>query len=99
MLLQLLSDKRERERDREIERRDKREKRERERLMLEEMEHKKKAVMAGPWGTYNLMVVYYESIKRKLKIKLTYACRCYERLQTKTKEFTRLAYTGLVVEN
>ena len=31
--------------------------------------------------------VYYESIKR-----------CYERLQTKTKEFTRLAYTGLVVE-
>ena len=24
--------------------------------------------------------------------------RCYERLQTKTKEFTRLTYTGLVVE-
>jgi hypothetical protein len=27
-----------------------------------------------------------------------YECRCDERLQTKTKEFTRLAYTGLVVE-
>ena len=27
-----------------------------------------------------------------------YECRCYERLQTKTKEFTRLTYTGLVVE-
>ena len=39
--------------------------------------------------------VYYESIKRKLKIKCIYECRCYERLQTKTKEFTRLAYTGL----
>jgi hypothetical protein len=25
-------------------------------------------------------------------------CRCDERLQTKTKEFTRLTYTGLVVE-
>ena len=40
-------------------------------------------------------VVYYESIKRKVKIKCIYECRCYERLQTKTKEFTRLAYTGL----
>ena len=43
-------------------------------------------------------VVYYESIKRKLKIKCIYECRCYERLQTKTKEFTCLTYTGLVVE-
>ena len=25
-------------------------------------------------------------------------CRCDERLQTKTKEITRLAYTGLVVD-
>ena len=25
-------------------------------------------------------------------------CRCDERLQTKTKELTRLTYTGLVVE-
>ena len=27
-----------------------------------------------------------------------YECRCDKRLQTKTKEFMRLAYTGLVVE-
>ena len=25
-----------------------------------------------------------------------YECRCDERLQTKSKEFTRLAYTGLL---
>jgi hypothetical protein len=42
--------------------------------------------------------VYYESIKRDLKIKPIYECRCDERLQTKTKRFTRLSYTGLVVE-
>jgi hypothetical protein len=34
-------------------------------------------------------VVYYESIKRELKIRCIYECRCDERLQTKTKEFTR----------
>ncbi len=44
------------------------------------------------------MVVYYESINREVKIKSTYECRCDERLQTKTKKFTRLSYTGLVVE-
>ena len=44
------------------------------------------------------IIVYYESIKRKLKIRGIYECRCDERLQTKTKEFTRLTYTGLVVE-
>ena len=27
-----------------------------------------------------------------------YECRCDERLQTKTMNFTRLSYTGLVVE-
>jgi hypothetical protein len=43
-------------------------------------------------------VVYYESIKRELKITCIYECRCDERLQTKTKEFTRLTHTGLVVE-
>ena len=42
--------------------------------------------------------VYYESIKRELKIRGIYECRCDERLQTKTKEFTLLTYTGLVVE-
>jgi hypothetical protein len=40
-------------------------------------------------------VVYYESTKRELQIKPMYECRCDERLQTKTKRFTRLSYTGL----
>jgi hypothetical protein len=46
------------------------------------------------------VVVYYKSIKRKLKIKPMYECRCdeSERLQTKTKKITCLSYTGLVVE-
>ena len=44
------------------------------------------------------LVVYYESIKRELKIRCMYECRCDERLQTTTKEFTRLAHAGLVVE-
>jgi hypothetical protein len=43
-------------------------------------------------------VVYYEWIKRELKIKPIYECRCDERPQTKTKRFTRLSYTGLVLE-
>jgi hypothetical protein len=42
--------------------------------------------------------VYYESIKREPKITGINKCRCDERLQTKTKEFTRLPYTGLVLE-
>jgi hypothetical protein len=40
--------------------------------------------------------VHYESMKRKLKIKPIYECRCNGRLQT--KRFTRLTHTGLVVE-
>jgi hypothetical protein len=39
--------------------------------------------------------VYYESIKREPKIRGIKKCRCDERLQTKTKEFTRLPYTNL----
>jgi hypothetical protein len=39
-------------------------------------------------------VVYYKSIKRESKKRCIYECRCDERLQTKTKEFTRLTYTG-----
>jgi hypothetical protein len=31
-------------------------------------------------------------------LKIYDECRCDERLQTKTKEFTRLTHTGLVVE-
>ena len=49
-------------------------------------------------GKPRLWVVYYESIKPELKIRGIYECRCDERLHTKTKEFTRLTYTGLVVE-
>ena len=40
--------------------------------------------------------VYHESIKRELKIRPIYECRCDERLQTKIKEFTRLTYTGFL---
>jgi hypothetical protein len=40
----------------------------------------------------------YESTKRKLKTKCIRGCRCYKRLQTKTKEFTCLSYTELVLE-
>ncbi len=39
-------------------------------------------------------VVYYESIKREVKIKPIYECRCDERLKTKVEESTRLTYTG-----
>ena len=42
------------------------------------------------------MIVYYESIKRELKIRPIYLCRCDERLKTKGKEFTRLGYPGLL---
>jgi hypothetical protein len=45
-----------------------------------------------------LCFVYYESIKRKLKTKYIWGCRCYERLQPNTKEFTLLTYTELVLE-
>jgi hypothetical protein len=45
-----------------------------------------------------LLFVYYESIKWEPKIRGKYECRCDERLQTKTKKFTRLPYTGLVLE-
>ncbi len=42
--------------------------------------------------------VYYQSIKRELKTRPIYECRCDERLKTKTEESTRLTYTGLLVE-
>ena len=56
---------------------------------------------AAPCGRRVFVIyyyVYYESIKREPKIRGIYECRCDGRLQTKTTEFTRLAYTGLVVE-
>ncbi len=47
----------------------------------------------------NEKFVYYESIKREPKIRGIYdECRCDERLQTKSKEFTRLAYTEFIMK-
>ncbi len=46
--------------------------------------------------TFEWKFVYYESMKRKIQIKPINECRCDGRLQT--KRFTRLSYTGLVVE-
>ena len=43
-------------------------------------------------------VVYYESIKRDLKIRPIYECRCDERLKTKVEESTRLTCPGLLGE-
>ncbi len=43
-------------------------------------------------------IYYYESTKRKLKTKYICGCRCYERLQPNTKEFTCLTCTELVLE-
>ena len=45
-----------------------------------------------------VVVVYYESIKRELKTRPIYECRCDERLKTKTEESTRLVSTGLLGE-
>jgi hypothetical protein len=43
-----------------------------------------------------MIVVYYESaIKRELQIRCIHECRCDERLQSKTKEFTFLAIHGV----
>jgi hypothetical protein len=39
-----------------------------------------------------------ESIKRDLKTRPIYECRCDERLKTKAEESTRLTYTGLLGE-
>ncbi len=44
------------------------------------------------------LCLLHESIKREPKIRGIYECRCDERLQTKTKKFTLLPYTGLVLE-
>ncbi len=44
------------------------------------------------------LFVYYYSIKREIKTRPIYECRCDERLQTKVEESTRLVYTGLLVE-
>jgi hypothetical protein len=45
-----------------------------------------------------MFIDYYESMKRELKTRPIYECRCDERLKTKVEESTRLAYTGLLGE-
>ena len=46
----------------------------------------------------HLMCVYYESLKRELKTKTIYGCRCDERLKTNVEESTRLVCTPLCTE-
>ncbi len=50
----------------------------------------------APRSETPFLEVYYESIKREPKIRGIYECRCDERWQTKTKEFTRLPYTFFI---
>jgi hypothetical protein len=45
-----------------------------------------------------IIIVYYESIKRELKTRPIYECRCDEGLKTTDQESTRLVYTGLLGE-
>jgi hypothetical protein len=42
--------------------------------------------------------VYYESMKREIKTRPIYDCRCDERLKTKAEETVCLTYTGLLGE-
>ena len=49
-------------------------------------------------ATFLRAVVYYESMKRKLKTRPLYECRCDERLKTKVEESTCLTYTVLLGE-
>ncbi len=51
-----------------------------------------------PKSSQCVIVVYYESIKWELKIRLIYEYRSDERLKTKNEESTLLTDTGLVVE-
>jgi hypothetical protein len=44
------------------------------------------------------LFVYYESIKRELKIRPLQECRCDERLKTKAEESTRLAFASVIGE-
>ena len=41
-------------------------------------------------------MLFHESIKRELKTRPIYECRCDERLKTKAEESTRLTYTCLL---
>ena len=45
-----------------------------------------------------MVVVYYESRKKELKIRLMNEGRCDERLKTRVEECTCLTYTGFLGE-
>ena len=45
---------------------------------------------------FQQLFVYYETIKREIKRRPIYDCRCDERLKTKAERSTRLTYTGLL---
>jgi hypothetical protein len=51
-------------------------------------------LVESPPGRINV-VVYYESIRRDLKTKPIYECRCDERPKHKTEESTLLGWTGV----
>ena len=52
-------------------------------------------MVGGTESTGQFVVVYYESIKREIKTRPIYECRCDERLKTKAEESTHLVYTEL----
>ena len=52
--------------------------------------------LGGDWEWDTQGVVYYEWMKRELKIRPIYECRFDERLKTKSEESTLLVYTGLI---
>jgi hypothetical protein len=49
-----------------------------------------------PALTWCPIFVYYQSIKRELKTRPIYECRCDKRLKTKDEESMRLTHTGRV---
>ena len=44
---------------------------------------------------FHTPVVYYESRKREIQIRLMNECRCDQRLKARVEESTYLTYTGL----
>jgi hypothetical protein len=66
-------------------------------IRLDKREVHKKRNCSDSSGNF-LYFIYYEASKRKIETKYIRGCRCYERLQSKTKKFTRLSYTELVLE-
>ena len=51
-------------------------------------------VLVATRTVFQQLVVYYETIKRKLNRRLIHECRCDERLKGKAQESTRLTYAG-----